>query len=381
MMQRKRNFDVLSNAGIHETSSKDPQQVKTQPTTSVFLASHPGCQTGLDPGVAPPKLPVIPHNHHGVEAMFKTMVYARTEEFFFQAYSALKQEFSNQPAILRYIQKIWMPSREQWATCYTKNYKNYGARATSTTEASNFNIKSYLLNGKSTSFRLFKAAEALAKRQGKAFLETLAREAVNTKQNYLTRTYLGSLPRTVSYKALELINQEYRIAKAAFPTPGRTAIELKPCNECTAPLQDSIPCKHKIYNIIVTKRKLRLWDVNPHWHLGVRLVSIYDLVYRRSLTYARMRETHTFESAILRLLRSRGEDLKIGRFQCLLSMPLLQPSAPHSQRQLPALQASLLRIGTDEEGPLQGLLGVLRRVSSPISVDRCHCGSVREAQR
>jgi hypothetical protein len=226
----------------------------------------------------------IPHNHHGVEALFKAMVYARTEDDFFKASSVLKTEFADQPAILRYIQKIWMPSREQWATCYTKNYKNFGARVTSPTEASNFNIKSYLLNAKATSYRLFQAVDALVKRQLKVYKETLAREAVRTKFEYLNRPFLFDLARKVSYRALDLINEEYKIAQASQPAPNREVRPLKPCYECTAPLQFGIPCRHKILSLMLEKRTPQLWDLNPHWHLKTPLVSSYYLDCMASLT-------------------------------------------------------------------------------------------------
>jgi len=58
---------------------------------TLFLPrSRPHCddiraQARIEPGIAPPTAVSIPHNHHGVEAMFKVMVYSRTEDEFFGA--------------------------------------------------------------------------------------------------------------------------------------------------------------------------------------------------------------------------------------------------------------------------------------------------------
>lgn len=52
-----------------------------------------------------------------------------------------------------------MPIRAQWARCFIRKYGNFGIRVTSGTEASNNNIKSYLLNGMSHLYRLAKAMQ------------------------------------------------------------------------------------------------------------------------------------------------------------------------------------------------------------------------------
>jgi len=77
----------------------------------------------------------------------------------------LKDKFWDQPAVLRYIQKIWMPLRYQWARCYIKGYRNFGARVTLPTELINLNAKTYLLNGKADTFRLVDALQVMAERQ------------------------------------------------------------------------------------------------------------------------------------------------------------------------------------------------------------------------
>jgi len=123
-----------------------------------------------------------------------------------------------------------MPLREQWAYCYTKLYRNFGIIVTSPTESSNFNIKSYLLTSQSSIYGLVKSIKALVKRQLKLILKAEAFEGIKTKEHYLTRTYLGKLAMKITFRALELINEEYKIAKAAFPTLTCAAKPLKPCN-------------------------------------------------------------------------------------------------------------------------------------------------------
>lgn len=111
-----------------------------------------------------------------------------------------------------------MPSREQWANCYIRQYRNFGARVTSPTESANLNIKSYLLNGRSDIYALALTVKELLTEQQRTFKEARAAEAIRTKFRYLSRRYHGSLPLKISYKGLELINYEYLHAKAALPT-------------------------------------------------------------------------------------------------------------------------------------------------------------------
>jgi len=63
------------------------------------------------------------------------------------------------------LEKIWLPVRHQWATCYTRFYRKFGARVTSPTESTNLNVKSFLVNGRAGILRLIEALQALAQRQ------------------------------------------------------------------------------------------------------------------------------------------------------------------------------------------------------------------------
>ena len=164
---------------------------------------------------------------------------------------ALKVEFIDQPAIVRYLEKQWLPLREQWAGCFIQWYRNFGARVTSPTESTNLNVKSYLINGRASTFRLLEAIKALALRQIKKWEDKRADEGVRTCLDYVGRDYLGSLPMRVSHKALELINREYRYAKAAFATRSRPAKPLNPCEGvCSISLQYGIPCRYSIFTTI-----------------------------------------------------------------------------------------------------------------------------------
>src|SRR6478609_4810540 len=97
---------------------------------------------------------LITYDYHGVLMLWRLVVFIETEEDHNKAWECLYTQFSDQRAILAYLYCTYMPVRAQWARCFIRKYCNFGIRVTSGTEASNNNIKSYLLNGMSHLYRL-----------------------------------------------------------------------------------------------------------------------------------------------------------------------------------------------------------------------------------
>ncbi|KAK0740088.1 hypothetical protein B0T18DRAFT_332286 [Schizothecium vesticola] len=93
--------------------------------------------------------------------------------------------------------------------------------------------------------------------QQREYDEATAYQNTKTKYKYRNRPWLGPLSRALSYKVLELINHEYKYALAALPTkahqPTREVTDLPPYDDysCTVGLQFGIPCRHKIYRLLV----------------------------------------------------------------------------------------------------------------------------------
>ncbi|KAK2129038.1 hypothetical protein NOF04DRAFT_1343948 [Fusarium oxysporum II5] len=150
----------------------------------------------------------IPHSYRGVLMMWKLVLFAETEDAHKKAWRNLCREFDDQRAILRYLHGTYMP------------YRNFGIRVTSGTEASNNNIKSYLLNGMSHLYRLVEALQDMIKDQEQDFNDACAADEVLTAREYIgsRSEYLGELRTVISSKGLGLINKQYRLARKAMPT-------------------------------------------------------------------------------------------------------------------------------------------------------------------
>ncbi|KAG6997364.1 PKS-NRPS hybrid synthetase [Fusarium oxysporum f. sp. conglutinans] len=226
----------------------------------------------------------IPHSYQGVLMMWKFVLFAETEEAHEKAWGNLCKEFDDQRAILRYLHGTYMPVTAQWARCFIRKYRNFGIRVTSGTEASNNNIKSYLLNGMSHLYRLVEAMQDMIKDQERDFSDACAADEVLTAREYMGSgsEYLGDLRATISSKGLGLINKQYRLARKAMPT-GKNPFPkpLGDCNDdCSVSVELGIPCCHKVYSKLGSAASFTRWEVHPRWRL--RESSAQDS-YRRIL--------------------------------------------------------------------------------------------------
>ena len=199
-------------------------------------------------------------------------MFSETEDAHEKAWVSLCKEFSDQKPILMYLYGTYMPIRAQWARCFIKKYRNFGIRVTSGTEASNNNIKSYLLNGMSNLYRLVEAIQDMLADQERDFAEACAQDEVLTLRDHTGpgAEYLGELPKVISQKGLRLITSEYRAAKAAIPSSSNAwPAPLGPCDDdsCSVSVELGIPCRHTIFSKLGSNTRLTKWDVHPRWHL------------------------------------------------------------------------------------------------------------------
>ncbi|KAJ6436998.1 hypothetical protein O9K51_10535 [Purpureocillium lavendulum] len=152
----------------------------------------------------------VPHNYRGVLELWKFVVFAETKEEHEKAWVRLCDEFNDQQAILMYLYKVYLPNRAQWAQCFIKKYRNFGIRVTSGTEASNNNVKSYLLNGMSHLYSLVEAIEAMLNDQERDFIDNCSQDEVLTSRTYSGpgSEYLGELRSVMSEPGLKLNAQQ-----------------------------------------------------------------------------------------------------------------------------------------------------------------------------
>ena len=213
----------------------------------------------------------IPHSYRGVLVMWRLVVFAETEAAHNRAWKDLYEEFDDQRAILHYLYGTYMPLRRQWARCFIRKYRNFGIRVTSGTEASNNNVKGYLLNGMCHLYRLVEAMQDMVRDQERNFMDACASDEVLSCRSLTGpgSDYLGELRSAISSKALKLIHRQHRQAYRAMPRrrnpfPG----PLGDCtDDCSVSIELGIPCYHRIYAKLSSAEPFKKWEVHPRWRL------------------------------------------------------------------------------------------------------------------
>ncbi|KAK4089234.1 hypothetical protein Purlil1_6223 [Purpureocillium lilacinum] len=96
----------------------------------------------------------------------------------------------------------------------------FRVRVTSGTEASNNNVKRYLLNGMSHLYSLVEAIEAMLGDQERDFLDNRSQDEVLTSRTYSgpASEYLGELRTVMSEPGLKLIAKVHQQALRSIPT-------------------------------------------------------------------------------------------------------------------------------------------------------------------
>lgn len=213
----------------------------------------------------------IPHSYRGVLMMWRLVVFAETEAAHNKAWQDLCEEFDDQRAILHYLYGTYMPVRRQWARCFIRKYRNFGIRVTSGTEASNNNVKSYLLNGMCHLYRLVEAMQDMVRDQERNFMDACASDEVLScrASTGLSSDYLGELRSVMSSKALDLIRRQHRLARKAMPTRRNPFPKpLGNCNDnCSISIELGIPCCHRIYTKLASADPFTKCEVHPRWRL------------------------------------------------------------------------------------------------------------------
>lgn len=200
-------------------------------------------------------------------------MYSETVDLFDEAWKRLSEEFTDQKAILTYLQKTYLSIRHQWARCFIREYPNLGTKTTSPTEGSNHSIKSYVINGNCDLHRVALALQEMITRQERVFNEAVAIQQTRLRFDYINKAWLGNVPLTVSYWAVNQIDRQYRMALAARPSARQPFPPPLPRCQGVFSNQYGLPCSHTIYERLEAGEPLEQWDIHPQWHLERSLVS------------------------------------------------------------------------------------------------------------
>jgi MULE transposase domain len=198
----------------------------------------------------------------GIYTLWRVMVYTAKEEDFDNAWERMQTEF-NRPSLVSYVKKHLIPFKEQWACCYINRYMNFGQRTTSPTEASHRNLKSYLLKGTSTLFRLAEVIQTMLMNAQTAFEKEVDRQETHLRRIYMGQTWLGHSNRDISYRGVNILAKQKYLTMRYLSS---RSVVLSPCTGRFR-RQYSMPCSHDLFRILSEGGTVKKADWHRFWWL------------------------------------------------------------------------------------------------------------------
>jgi len=231
------------------------------------------------PVVPPPSAPA--RTPQGLISIWKSVIYAKTEPDSDAAWLYLLKTFPLQVPAIDYLTTTYMPWRRHFMECFVTSNRNFGVRATSRTEGSHKEIKSYLFNTSADLSFILQRIEAMLRNQEEEYKQEEARQVTQQLREHKSYTWLGDIRTRVSWKAQKLIVQQFRIYNARI-TKAVNEARRRPAWAQTEPLDPSpctgafriqfgLPCSHDILERLSENKPLNALDVDPHWHLSFDL--------------------------------------------------------------------------------------------------------------
>jgi hypothetical protein len=193
-----------------------------------------------------------------------------TEESFRDEWQSILKDYAEYPVLLSYLEKEQLPHFEEWAECITRYLPDFGIKVTSGAEGAHYKIKIRLhFKGQSHLLDVVKGIHLIMKQQrhehelrNAADSSRVPTDAANVEFDYLKRI--------ISHKALRLLRDQLRLAKAEDYDDGEA---------CTSAFTNKwgLPCKHYLYHAITQLRTrsedpkavyyVRLRHIDQHWFL------------------------------------------------------------------------------------------------------------------
>jgi hypothetical protein len=189
---------------------------------------------------------LLPDTPFGIYSLWLVMVYTAKEVDFNRAWARMQNDL-DQPSLVAYIKRHLIPFKTEWACCFINQYTNFGQRTTSPTEASHRNLKAYLLKGTSTLFRLAEVIQTMLLNAQTIYEREVDRQKTRLRSAYLSQTWLGHANRNISYKGVDMLAKQRRIAMSYLLVPAFRAPtpQLQPCTSRLR-VQYGIPCSHDL---------------------------------------------------------------------------------------------------------------------------------------
>ena len=213
----------------------------------------------------------IERTPRGFISIWQAVVYAKTVPDFNKAWQYLVDTFPHQQPSIYYLYHTYLPYRKHFVEAYVCHNRNFGVRATSRTEGSHKEVKSYLFNTSADLAFVFARINTLLRDQEEEYRQGEAVEVMKQLQEHKGLPWLGDILTQVSRKAQKLIIEQHRIyrARIAEIVAGNGRPASHPTFKCTRSFrrQFGLPCSHHIEGRLSHNTPISVRSVNRHWLL------------------------------------------------------------------------------------------------------------------
>jgi hypothetical protein len=183
----------------------------------------------------------VEHSRAGVYELWRHMVYAGTVDDFNNTYEKMKAFFSDQPALLTYLEDTYVSLAPQWAGCYIRKRLNFGHRTTSPVESINRYLKAFMVTGNSHVMEVITQSFNMATAMETNITQARKEQKNKIRYEYINQAWIGLAPYNISWRGLEFVNREHRHMLGFITKPASRT-------QCTHSFttQFGIPCRHQL---------------------------------------------------------------------------------------------------------------------------------------
>jgi hypothetical protein len=195
--------------------------------------------------------------------MWNTVMYAKDEDAYEEAWAKLQTYLADRPSVLDYLIKNIIPDRELFMTPWIGQTCHLGNDTTSRGESAHAWLKSYVTSHKKDLGSAFEAISISVDRQVTGVVAQIANEKQKGKSGI--PQCLRPLNTKVSIHAIVMLQRQWDLYKKnRHATAGGVDLD-----ECTGSLWATmgIPCWHMLEGILERSGVVEITDIHDQWKL------------------------------------------------------------------------------------------------------------------
>ena len=170
-----------------------------------------------------------------------------------------------QPDLLNYLNRVWLPERAKFMHAETKFYAHFGNTTSSRVESGHAYLKRFIRIGTGDIRTAWQAIGRALQRQLEEVTARLSYERINSI-TALNGTPMRSIAGIISHHASGLVLETYRKAQARAQSASEDNASNQTCG-CMLHLHMGLPCVHQLQRLISTGGQLHPDDIHAQWWL------------------------------------------------------------------------------------------------------------------